>query len=221
MTDQSHLSSNERISPHVKWLREVASHLRAERRTSLANTCEQAADELLAVSRHRDTLLAAHEARQDETTCEIGHGCERCDYPDCTCYTRSEKPTEQPAAYKVTDTEGMTGLYLTEADAKRAVFNIETYRHHKATMRPLYQSPVETAATQEPAGITSERCDWTGEGGSPCIYLRGHTAPHCSESRAAWVAAQCPEKASAPRLEPIHMVAGDPSSPVIGHREVK
>jgi hypothetical protein len=29
------------------------------------------------------------------------------------------------------------------------------------------------------------------------------------------------KKATAPRLEPIHMIAGDPTSPVIGHREVK
>ena len=58
--------SNERVSPHVKWLLDVASHLHAERRTAFANTCEQAAAELLAVSRHRDTLLAAHEARQPD-----------------------------------------------------------------------------------------------------------------------------------------------------------
>jgi hypothetical protein len=78
--------TNERVTPHVKWLLDVASHLHAERRTAFANTCEQAAAELLAVSRHRDTLLAAHVARQPEPTAgHTAHCVKRLEDIGCDC----------------------------------------------------------------------------------------------------------------------------------------
>lgn len=57
---------DDRPNPHVKWLREVASNLHAERRTAMANTCEQAAKELESVLAHRNALLIAHEHRSVE-----------------------------------------------------------------------------------------------------------------------------------------------------------
>jgi len=42
---------------HARWLREMATLLRAEKRTALANTAEQAAVEIEALAAHRDNLL--------------------------------------------------------------------------------------------------------------------------------------------------------------------
>jgi hypothetical protein len=39
-------TSNERVNPHSKWLRELASHMRADHNWSSANTCDCAADEI-------------------------------------------------------------------------------------------------------------------------------------------------------------------------------
>lgn len=59
MTDENIArTSKDRVNPHVKWLCEAATLLNSEKRISLANTCEQAARELEAVLRHRDSLLS-------------------------------------------------------------------------------------------------------------------------------------------------------------------
>lgn len=47
---ESEVSSS---NPHVKWLREAASHLHAEHRTALANTCEQAANDIERLEREK------------------------------------------------------------------------------------------------------------------------------------------------------------------------
>lgn len=54
-------TSKEKSNPHAKWLRELASHMRADHNWSHANTCDRAADEIDAIASHRDTLLAKHE----------------------------------------------------------------------------------------------------------------------------------------------------------------
>jgi hypothetical protein len=43
---------------HANWLRAMVAPLRAGKHTAWANTCERAADEIEALQRHRDTLLA-------------------------------------------------------------------------------------------------------------------------------------------------------------------
>lgn len=40
-------------NPHAKWLREAAKCLASENRTTLAHTCDQAANEIDAIERHR------------------------------------------------------------------------------------------------------------------------------------------------------------------------
>lgn len=65
---------DDRPNPHVAWLREVASHLHAERRTAFANTCEGAAKELESIIEHRNALLVAHESAREtsaECTCPV------------------------------------------------------------------------------------------------------------------------------------------------------
>ena len=62
---------DDRPNPHIKWLREVASTLHAERRTALANTCEGAAKELESIIEHRNALLIAHERRAAEPNGDV------------------------------------------------------------------------------------------------------------------------------------------------------
>lgn len=119
-----------------------------------------------------------------ETTPKPARDADHCDYPDCEQHWTLVVAQARALLEPLADCDPAIRQWLKTPDLPQLPVKAGAHEWDCEQLPP--GDPVRSELE------APERCPWA-ENGSPCIYVKGHTALHVSEARAAQIKAQCSE----------------------------